>query len=170
MERCERIYVHRGSDDDRCGGREVERGQEITGNPLREFRQYVGGRRRDHECVDGLCNRNVLYGGVDVGLGVSGFEHARDDFFAGKGGKGERAHEFLRGLGHDDLYADFAILQQTDDFRCFVGCDPAAYAKSYLHGVRSLDDSRGAFECCGRAQPNRPGIDQQPRQDPYASV
>ena len=151
------VDVHRRSDDDGCGGREVERGQEITGNPLRKLRQYVGGRRRDHECIDRLCNRNMFDSGIDVGLGVSSLEHAGDNFFPGKCGEGERTHEFLRGLGHDDLYADFAILQQADDFRRFVGCDPAAYAKSYLHGVRSLDDSRGAFECCGRVQPKQTG-------------
>ena len=62
------VDVHGGRDDDRRGGREIKSGQKIAGDSLREVSQNVRRRRRDHERINGLRNRNVLDGRVDVGF------------------------------------------------------------------------------------------------------
>ena len=62
------VDVHRRSDDDGRGGREIERGQEIAGNALREVRENVGGGGSDDQRIDRLRDRDVLDGGVDIRL------------------------------------------------------------------------------------------------------
>ena len=60
-------------------------------------------------------------------------EHVGDDFFAGESGKGERPDKLLRGVGHDDLHADAAVLQQAHNFRRLIGRNSAADAESDFH-------------------------------------
>ena len=134
------VDVHGGRHDNRRGGREIERGQEVAGDALREVSQNVGRGGRDHERVDGLRDRDVLDGGIDVGrMLLAGSEHAGDDFFSGERGEGEGANELLGGAGHDDLHANAAVLQQADDFRRLVGCNPAGNAEGDLHGFLIVD-------------------------------
>ena len=134
------VHVHRGRDDDGRGGREIERGQKIAGDSLREVRENVGRGGSDDEGIDRLRDGDVLDGGVDVGLMLfAGREHAGDDFFSGESGEGERADELLGGAGHDDLHADAAVLQQADDFRGLISCDSAGDAESDLHGILIVD-------------------------------
>ena len=61
-------------------------------------------------------------------------KHVGDDFFAGERGKGERANKLLRALGHDDLHADAAVLQQADNFRRLVGRNAATDSERNFHG------------------------------------
>ena len=62
------VDVHGGSDDDRRSGGEVQRAEEIVGDALGELGEGVGGGGSDQQSVDGLRNRDVLDGGVEVGL------------------------------------------------------------------------------------------------------
>ena len=62
------IHVHRRSNNDRSGGREIKRGEKIVGDALREFGQNVGGCGSHDQCVDRLRNRNMFDRRVDVGL------------------------------------------------------------------------------------------------------
>ena len=45
----EHAGIHRGSDEERTARREGRHGEEIVGEPVRELREEVGGRRRDEE-------------------------------------------------------------------------------------------------------------------------
>ena len=62
------IHVHRRSDNDRCMGGQKQGGQEVVGQPVSEFCQYVGGRRGNHQGFGRLRFANVLYGGVEIAL------------------------------------------------------------------------------------------------------
>ena len=73
-----------------------------------------------------------------LGLLLARSEHAGDDFFSGKSGKGERSNKFLGGAGHDDLHLDAAILQQADDLRSLIRRDAAADAERNLHKQLSI--------------------------------
>ncbi len=136
------IHVHRGRDHDRRGGRQIKRGQEIAGNALRELGENVGRGGHNQQRINRLRDRDMLDGRVDVGLGifVARGEHIGDDFFAGERGKGERANKLLRPLGHDDLHADAAVLQQANDFRRLVGRNPAADSECNFHELSVSSD------------------------------
>ena len=84
------VHVHRRRHDyRRCGG-EVKCCQKVAGDSLSEVGQNVSRRRRDHEPIDGLSDRNVLDRGVDVGLmSIARREHTGNDFFSRERGEGE---------------------------------------------------------------------------------
>ena len=115
------------------GGGEIERAEEIVGDALGELGDGVGGGRSDQQRVDGLRDRDVFDGGVEVGLLGRRAEHAGDDLLAGERGEGQRADELLRRGGHDDLHAHAALLQLANDFGGLVGGDAAAYAQCDFH-------------------------------------
>jgi len=76
---------------------------------------------------------NVFDGGINVGVTIFRGKHSGDNFFSGERGEGEGANKLLRGFGHDDLHADAAFLHEPDDFRRFVGGNPATNTESDFH-------------------------------------
>ena len=50
------VHVHRGSDDDRGGGRQVQRAEKVVGDALGEFGDGVGRGGRDQKTVHRLRN------------------------------------------------------------------------------------------------------------------
>src|SRR4051794_32925624 len=132
------VHVHCGSHDDRSGSRQIKSCQEVWSNALRKFGEHIGRSRNYYEGVDGLRNRDVLYGRVDIRLLVSSREHFSDYFFTGKRCEGKRPDEFLGRTGHDDLHPYPAVLQQANDFRRLVRRNAARDTKSYFHeGLRN---------------------------------
>ncbi len=130
------VDVHRRCDNDRCSRCEIQRRQEVRRDALREVSQNIGCGGNNDESIDRLRDCNVLDGGIDVGLVfLAGREHAGNDFFSGERGEGKRLDELLGGAGHDDLHADATVLQQTQNFSCFVRCDSAGDAEGDLHIV-----------------------------------
>ena len=78
---------------------------------------HVRRRRRNHERVNRLRDRDVLDRGIDVGLMLFiRREHAGNDFLSGKRGEGEGTYELLGSARHHNLYVDATILQQADNF------------------------------------------------------
>ena len=77
----------------------------------------------------------MLLGYGDVLDGVLDREEIGKDLSAGKGRKGERTDELLRGAGHNDLHLVLLLHQQARKFRGFVGRDPATYAEEDFHRV-----------------------------------
>ena len=109
---------------------------------MRKLGNHVRGCRCDQQAVDGLCDGDVLDGGVEIGLLGRRAEHAGDDLLAGKSGEGEGADKLLRRGGHDDLHARSAILQLANDFGGFVGGDAAGDTQGDLHLAFSIAPSR----------------------------
>jgi hypothetical protein len=54
------LDVHRGRNNHRRRGGNVERGKEIVGDAVREFGQRVRSCRRDEEKIDGLSQLDML--------------------------------------------------------------------------------------------------------------
>ena len=129
------IHIHGGRDHYRRSGRQIECGEEIVGDALREFGEDVRGSGHDQQRVDGLGDRDMLDGGVDVGRGIFAArrEHFGNDFFAGERGKSQRANKLLRGPCHHHLHTDAAILQQAHHLCRLVGRNAAADSKSNFH-------------------------------------
>ncbi len=61
------VYVHRGGDDDRSFRGEIESGEKIFGDAVREFSEDVGGGRSDQQQVNALGYGDVFDGAFDVG-------------------------------------------------------------------------------------------------------
>ena len=134
------VDVHGGRHDDRRGSSEIERGEKIAGDALREVGQNIGRGRSDYECVNRLRDRDVLDGGLNIGLMLfASRKHSGDDFFTGQSGEGERANKLLSSAGHHDLHADTTVLQQADQFCRFVGCDSAGNSEGDLHTIEIAD-------------------------------
>jgi hypothetical protein len=129
------VDVHRGRDHDWRSRREIQSGQEIAGNALRELRDHIRSSGHDDEGINRLCDRNVLDGRIQIRFLPARGKHSCDDFFSGKGSEGEGADELLSGAGHDDLHADAAILQQANDFGGLIGCDAAGDTEGDLHDM-----------------------------------
>ena len=110
------VDIHGWGHDHRGGSREVQRGEEVAGDALREVGEHVGRGGNDHERVNRLRDRDMFDGGIEIGLALFTFrgrslgKHAGDDFFTGERSKGEGPDELLGGPGHHDLYADAAVL------------------------------------------------------------
>jgi len=63
------VHVHSGRNDDRrCGG-EIERGEKVVGDAVREFGKDAGGGRRNNKGVSCLRGFNMFDGGVEVVVG-----------------------------------------------------------------------------------------------------
>ena len=109
------IHVHGGRDDDGRGGGEIESGQEIVGDAVREFREDIGGGRSDDEQVGGLRGVDVLDGGVEVAVGGFGRgPEAGDDLVSGERGEGERLDELHGRLSHNYMDIECVLLQRAD--------------------------------------------------------
>ena len=128
------VDVHGGRDDDGRGGGEIEGGEEIVGDAVREFREDVGGGRCDDEQVGGLRGVDVLDGGVEVAVGGFGRgPEAGDDLLSGERGEGERLDELPGCLGHDYVDIERVLLERTDQFCRLVSGDSAGDADCDLH-------------------------------------
>ena len=69
---------------------------------------------------------------IRLGTGIV-VEHAGNYFFTGKRCEGKRTNELLGGVGHYDLNANAAVLQQADNFGGFVCRDATANSKRNFH-------------------------------------
>ncbi len=137
------VDVHGGGKDDGSGGGEVEGGEEVGGEAVREAGHETGGARGDGESVDALPCGDVLdverlsvvaCGDAD-GSFAGGVPERGEDFVAGEGGEGERGDEAAGGAGHGDLDGCAADLESADEFGGLVGGDAAAYAEEDLHSA-----------------------------------
>ena len=61
------VDVHGGRDDDGSLRGEIERGEKIVGDAVREFPEDVGGGGRDEKKIDALRDGDVFDGAFDVG-------------------------------------------------------------------------------------------------------
>jgi hypothetical protein len=109
------IHVHRGRHEDRRRGGQVEGGQEVVGDAVRELGQNVGRGRSDDQRVGPLRLADVFDGRVISAAGGSGIvPQAGNDLVAGERGKRERLHELAGRLGHDHMNFDGLPLQRAD--------------------------------------------------------
>jgi len=99
------------------------------------------GRGGDYnERIDRLRNRNVLDGGIDIGLMLfARRKHTGDHFFTGERCEGKGTNKFLRRARHHHLHANSTILQQANDFRGFVSRDAAGHTQSDFHNCLIAD-------------------------------
>jgi hypothetical protein len=126
----EHVRVHRGRHEHRRFGSQIERRQEVVGDPVGELSENVGGRGRDDEEVDARRQRDVL----DIRIG-SRLELARQHAVARDGLEGELADELARRTGHHGDHVVPLFLEAAHHFNRFVGADSAAYADSnHGHG------------------------------------
>ena len=127
-----------GRNHHRRGRGQIERGQKIVGDALREFGEKVSRGRHHQQGINRLRHRDMLDGRIDIGLSAflvaARGKHVGNNFFAGERGKGERANKLLRPLGHDDLHPDAAVLQQAHNFGRLVGRNAAADSERNFHG------------------------------------
>ncbi len=129
------LAVHSGGNDDWCGRREVERGQEVVSKPMGEAGQKIGRRRRDDEEFSRLRLGDVLNRRVEVGLCVLRAPQAGDDLVPGKRGEGERLHEARGRCCHHDVNVQRLGLKRAYQFRRLVGSDSAGDTDRDLHRV-----------------------------------
>ena len=100
------------------------------------MRQRIGGCGSHEQSINRLRDCDVFDGCINVGslfAMIGRRKHSSDNFLSGKRGEGEGTHKFLRGLGHDDLHADAAVLQKADDFGGLISSDAAGDAEGDLH-------------------------------------
>ena len=119
----EHVAVHRGRNEYARAGGEVEGGQEVVGDAVRQFAEGVGARRGDEVGIRPAREFDVphaLFGG-----GVKeGITHR----LAGNGLQGGGGDEFVRVFAHDDAHVIALFFQESDELRDFVGGDAAADA------------------------------------------
>ena len=101
---------------------------------MRKLCENIGGSGRYDQSVDGLRYSDVLDRRINVRFGAGiAVEHAGYNFFSGKCREGKRTNELLGGVGHNDLNANAAVLQQADNFGGFVCRDATANSKRNFH-------------------------------------
>src|SRR6266498_2683271 len=82
-------------------------------------------------------------------------KHASDNFFAGESCKGEGTNELLGGVRHDDLNANAAVLQQTNNLSGFIGGNAATDSQGDFHKRAASDELRATrftVRCRPRSQ------------------
>ena len=129
------VGVHGRSHEDRNRGGQIERGEKIVGNAVREFGEDVGGCGRDYESVGPLRLADVLDGAFVVGGRASrGVVPASGiDLMAGERGEGERLHKVRGRLGHDYVHLDRLLLQCPHQLRRLVGGNATGNADRHSH-------------------------------------
>ncbi len=119
----EHVAVHRRREVDVCVCREVEGGEEVVGDAVREFAEDVRGGGGDEVGIRPACQFDVphaLFGG--------GVKEVVPHCFAGDGLQGGRADEVGGVGGVDDADVIPLFFQEADEVRDFVSGDAAADA------------------------------------------
>ena len=132
------VDVHRGREHHRAGEGQIERGEEIVRQAVRELRHQVRGGRRDHQQFVLLRHGDMLDGALDG-------EQIGEDLAAGERREGERTDELLRRGGHHDLHLVALLHQQARQFRGLIGRDAAADRRGgSSYGTYRMDSGIGS--------------------------
>ena len=119
----EHVAVHRRCEVDVCVCREVEGGEEVVGDAVREFAEDVRGGGGDEV---GICPARQF--DVPHALFGGGVKEVVPHRFAGDGLQGGRADKVCGVGGVDDADVIPLLFQEADEVRYFVGGDAAANA------------------------------------------
>ena len=128
------VHIHRGGNDYRSFRGEIERGEKIFCDAVREFAEDVGSGGSYEQEVDALGDGDVFDRAFHIcGRGIGRAEHVRDDFLSGERGERERGNKLLRGARHHNLHVELFLLQAAHQFGGFIRRNSTGDAKRNFH-------------------------------------
>ncbi|MCG3142491.1 MAG: hypothetical protein HDKAJFGB_03960 [Anaerolineae bacterium] len=116
--------LHRGREQNRRARIQNKRANDIIRQTVREFRQRVGGRRRNDDELRALGERHML----DFRIGGERQDLAQRRIVRERGER-ERTHKLRGGIRQSDMHIRAALMQFTRQRRAFVGGDAAGDAE-----------------------------------------
>ena len=130
------VHIHRGCNNHGSFRSEIQRGEKILGDAVREFSEDVGSGGRDQQKIDALRDGDMFDGAFDVGgRSAGGAKHVGDYFLPGECRKRERRDKFLRRARHHHLHVELFLLQAAHQFSGLIGRHSSGDAQCNLHRI-----------------------------------
>ena len=128
------VHIHGRSDHDRSRTSQIEGGEKIVRNAMREFGNDVRRSRGYQKKVGALRHRNVFNGAFEIGASAGGItEKIGNYFLSGQCGKSKRGYEFPGSARHHHGDAVTLLLQLAHEFGGLVRRDPAGDTQCDAH-------------------------------------
>ena len=114
------LDVHRRRDHEGAATREAKRREQVVAESVRDFREEIGRRGRDHDDVPVARELDVAHA-----VGHARVPHVRMHRLSGERLQRRRRNEATAGFGHDDAHVGAGLDEKARQLRRLVGGDPA---------------------------------------------